>query len=292
VKKKRIMCCHPSDVLLSFIYLNHVKSKQLFSLENKHIERYRKGKGACGASQSKKKMGAMYSRAHLMTPISMDELDRGGIAETGDILLFQGRSAFGLFEECMTKSPYSHVAMFVRNPETGVLYVWESSNADNNVDVLTKKKKDGPRLIPARIKIEEYLLIYGDAIIYRKLVRPPGTRAFSREQWPELLMFLHGESHKHFEKWLFTMPESYTHRLLYPRREDLSSVFCSEEVANTWKFSGVPLYRRPDMYCPQDFSEELEDLFNYEEEPVRTRGWGMGPPMNIVIKRKTVKVYR
>lgn len=237
-------------------------------------------------------MGAIYSRKRFFPPISLDELDSGGYAESGDILLFEGNSVFGIFEECMTKSPYSHVAMFIRNPNNGKLYVWESSNADNNIDVLTNKKKDGPRLIPARKKLEEYLLIYGDGIVYRKLNRPVGTKAFSKEQWPDLLAFLKGESNKHFEKYVYTMAESYTHTLMVPRNEDLTSVFCSEEVANTWTMAGVPLGRRPDMYCPQDFSKDQEDLFDPVENPLGARAWSMGEPMRIVVKRHTMEARR
>ena len=229
-------------------------------------------------------MGLFYSRKSQIDVITMKELDEGGIAETGDILLFEGNSLFGLFEECMTKSPYSHVAMFVRNPQTNQLFVWESSNADNNKDEITHTKKEGPRLIKARDKIEEYLQLYGNGIIYRKLIKPPNCKVFSTKQWEYLKNFMKEEVEKTFEKYVYTMGESYTHSFLFPRSQDISSVFCSEEVAFTWKCAGVPLYRRPDQHCPQDFSEEQQDLFNYENQQEETRDWGLSQEFNIVVK--------
>jgi len=229
-------------------------------------------------------MGIFYSRKNEMEVIDMNTLDEGMVAETGDILLFEGNSAFGIFEEIMTKSPYSHVAMFVRDPTTNALYVWESSNADNNKDELSGMKKEGPRLIKARNKIEEYLQLYGNGVIYRKLIKPKGTKVFSAEQWSYLKKFMEKEVPKTFEKYIYTMGESYTHRLLFPRIQDLSSVFCSEEIANTWIWAGVPLYRRPDQHCPQDFSEKQQNLFDYQGDPLETAGWGLSQEFNIKLK--------
>lgn len=190
---------------------------------------------------------------------------------------------FGLFEECVTITPYSHVAMLVRDPDTNRLFVWESSNADDLVDHISGRRKDGPRLVDAHAKIDEYLERYGTGIVYRRLIKPPTSRVFSREQWPALRAFMVRESPKHFERYPWQMAESWTHRTLEPRGEDLSSVFCSEEVANTWIRAGVPLARQPDMYCPQDFSHMDEDLFDRAGQPVRTRGWGLSQPFNLVV---------
>ena len=226
-----------------------------------------------------------------MDKITMQELE-DGVAQTGDILLFEGNSIFGIFEECMTKSPYSHVAMFVRDPTTNKLFVWESSNADNNMDVITNTKKEGPRLIPARVKIEEYLQLFGNGIIYRKLIKPEGTVVFSDKQWPILRQFMAQEVEKTFEKYIYTMGESYTHMQLFPRNQDLTSVFCSEEVAHTWITAGVPLYRRPDQHCPQDFSEDQQDLFDYQGQPNRTRGWGLSQEFSIPLVDPQIIIRR
>lgn len=205
-------------------------------------------------------MGGSVSRKHNMESISLRDLIQRE-AETGDIVLFEGTSIFGIFEECVTFTPYSHVAMLVRDPKTRKVYVWESSNADNQVDAISGKRKDGPRLVDAAVKIGYYIDHYGTGVVYRKLIKPRGSKVFSPAQWDWMRAFMRRESPKHFEQKYWTMAVSYTHRMMVNRPLDLSSVFCSEEVANTWNQAGVPLNRDADLYSPQDFSEQDEDLF-------------------------------
>jgi hypothetical protein len=224
-------------------------------------------------------MGCMYSKKKDMAKIKLSELIRTE-GQTGDIILFEGWSVFGLFEECVTTSPYSHVAMLVRDPVTKDLYVWESSNADDLVDHISNQHKDGPRLINAHDKIGEYLSKYGTGIIYRRLVKPRKSTVFSPSTWSWLSGFMKRESPKHFEKFPLTMAESWTHTSLPSIQGDLSSVFCSEEVANTWIQAGVPLYRPADKYCPQDFSAADQNLFNRRTEAM---GWGLSQPFNIIV---------
>ena len=202
--------------------------------------------------------------------------------QTGDILLFEGWSIFGLFEEAVTISPYSHVAMLVRNPTNNQLYVWESSNADDLIDQISGRRKGGPRLVDAHDKIDGYLEKYGTGIIYRKLIKPPGTKVFSPSQWGWMMKFMKRESPKHFEQYPWNMAESWTHTTIRPRHLDLSSVFCSEEVANTWHQAGVPMMRMADMYCPQDFSLAYQDVF---PKQAIHQGWGLSPPFEILVNQ-------
>jgi len=229
----------------------------------------------------KQQMGCIYSKRKYMPRIWLSELVNR-VGQTGDILLFEGTSLFGLFEECVTISPYSHVAMLVRDPQTKRLFVWESSNADDLIDHITHLHKDGPRLVDARGKIVEYLQKYGTGIIYRRLIKPQGSSAFSPKDWSRFKRFMEHEARKHFERNPMDMAESWTRSMIKPRKLDLSTVFCSEEVAYTWKEAGVPLERDPDMYCPQDFSELDQDLFNVADNP-GAAGWGLSRSFNVVV---------
>jgi hypothetical protein len=205
-------------------------------------------------------MGCPYSKADRLPRINWETLRLTG--KTGDILLFGGRSTFGLIEECLTDSPYSHVAMLFRHPTTGRVYVAESSGLDELIDHFTGSRKSGPRLVDAREKIIGYGEKYGWGVAYRKLsgreverMRADTTRMLKLYEW------FRTQSPKHFERHKYELAESYIHHTIFNRGQDSCSWFCSEYVSAAWQQMGIPMLRRPDGFCPQDYMEDEEDLF-------------------------------
>jgi hypothetical protein len=231
-------------------------------------------------------MGIFYSRrkkwkSNGIPQISLKDLDKKGFAQTGDIILFEGTSMFGLLEECCTKSAYSHVAMFVRDPTTNKLYVWESSDPDGIYDYITESThKDGPKLVDAYGKLIGRGGHNQVGLVYRKLIIPPGEKTrFASDQWPALKnTYMAEESRKNFEYYFGRMVTSYTHMTFVPWKEDPSSRFCSEEIAATWLWAGVPLERFAEFHSPQDFSEENEMLFG---DLAKERGWALSTSYEI-----------
>ena len=67
-------------------------------------------------------------------------------AQTGDLILFGGRSHCENLIKCVTRSPYSHVAMVV--VENGVPFLWESD--------IGQRTKSGPRVIKLQDKLSLY----------------------------------------------------------------------------------------------------------------------------------------
>jgi hypothetical protein len=229
-----------------------------------------------------KGMGCPYSKADRLPHIDWKTIQLTG--KTGDILLFGGQSAFGLLEECLTSTPYSHVAILFRHPKTGRLYVAESSGLDELVDHFTGRPKSGPRLVDAREKIIGYGQKYGWGVVYRKLsgraverIRADTDRMLKLYEWFRI------QSPKHFERHKYELVESYLRGSLLKHPEDTCSWFCSEYVSAAWKQMGIPMLRQPDGFCPQDYMEDEEDLFMpaFNDE----MGGYLGPEQLVVQRR-------
>ena len=206
-------------------------------------------------------MGCPYSKAHRLPTVRWAEISR--TAQTGDILLFGGSSVFGRLEEFFTATPYSHVAVFYRHPVSKQLYVAESSPKDGLKDFFTGRDLSGPRLVDARKKIAEYNTKYGWGVVVRRL-RGRGVERLRADpmRMLALLEWIKSQTGKPFEVHKVEMLGGYTHRPLFHGSEDDCSWFCSEYVAALWMQMGIPMTGdRADVFCPQDFMEEEEDVF-------------------------------
>jgi hypothetical protein len=144
--------------------------------------------------------------------------------DTGDIVLFQGRGFVSHMIRLGTSSRWSHVGMVVKQDEWGTLMLWESQGIQNLTDVLTGFERD--------------------AAMKRKL------RAFRNE--------VRGRP---FEKSVLTQIKAALDDGigLGHNEEDLSSLFCSELIAETYQRLGLLGDELPSAeYVPADFSSERE----------------------------------
>lgn len=234
-------------------------------------------------------MGCPYSKADRLPRITWETVHRTG--KTGDILLFGGQSMWALAEECVTATPYSHVAILFRHPKTNRLFVAESSGVDGLKDFFTKKDKPGPRLVDAKRKILEYSQKYGWGVSLRRL-KGEAVREMrnNKKTMYELLYWFEKQSPKHFEMHKFEMAESYLHHTLFNRAQDSCSWFCSEYVAGAWQKMGIRMNDRPDQYCPQDYTENEEDVF--EESFNNPQGAYLGPELLIVSSKTTTTLKK
>jgi len=196
------------------------------------------------------------------------------IADTWDILLFSGNGPFSVAEEFVTNSVYSHIGTIYKDPKSKKCYNWESTMADDTIDVFTHDHKTGPRLIPLWEGLTDYVDSGGNYVVYRKLFTPSNgegkesspRRGYSSEKYRRMLKWMKSQSDKSYEEKLWELPAAYFKRTLYPRGSDDSSYFCSELIADTWKMAGIPLHRASDLYCPQDFSQRDEALWVLEDQ--------------------------
>ncbi len=174
---------------------------------------------------------------------------------TGDIILFSGRSFSSMEIRCVTVSPYSHVGMVVRRraPSGGsALYLWHApAGAIESVpDVLSGHYKDGPQLSSL-----ERVLEVADGAVHACSLVPPWCPLLNGES--DLNNFMVEQGPKSYESDQTQLVLSALGESCCVNEEDTSSYFCSELVAETYKFLGLAPRDRPsNTYVPGDFSPE------------------------------------
>ncbi len=196
-----------------------------------------------------------------------------GQLQTADIVLFSGKSRMSAGIKWATLSEWSHVGLIVYMPPgTGPLadtvLLWESTTFDDLKDALDGVAKCGVQMVLLSDRIQTY----------------PGSvaiRQLSVHRDPAMLDALSAVRHKlrnrPFEQSRLEMVRAALDgpfdRL--PSREDLSSLFCSELVAEAYQAMGLlPEHgegKPSDEYTPQDFAGDLPLL----------RGATLGPIVRI-----------
>lgn len=226
-------------------------------------------------------MGNSFHREPHRPSVSLAELERE--AHTGDVLLFKGTSLFSRAEELANWSEFGHVAIVYRHRKWG-LCVWESSTRDDTADLLTGgSDKDGPRLIRLRAKLQIYVRKWGSGVVWRRLRLRKGVLA---PDWQKRLSAFVAEVHdRSFERHFDDMARSLVKWLPGGTRGgDLTSLFCSETVAESYKRMGLfPEDTPADHWTVIDFSEgEDQQLPWPRDERGRRLAW-LGPETEIEI---------
>jgi hypothetical protein len=165
--------------------------------------------------------------------------------ETGDILLFQGKGLISAAIMHFTKSPWSHVGMVIKS-DIGVL-VWESTTLSNIPDIVSGKCRKGVQLTSLADRISAYDGIIG----YRKL-----TTERDADFHAKLAEFRAECRGKPYEKNRMELIRSALDGKLFAQNtEDLSSLFCSELVAEMYQRWGfMPDSIPSNEYTPADFA--------------------------------------
>lgn len=186
-----------------------------------------------------------------------------GELNTGDVVLFSGKGAFSDIIKYGTLSKWSHCGMVLKIPEYDFLTVWESTTLSNIEDLTSKMPRKGVQLVPLSDRVQKYS---GDISI-RKL--QGGTLAGnSLMKLMDLRKELRGKRYEQNKMELFKAAYDgpFGHN-----SEDLSSIFCSELVAEAYQRLGLVSNAKPsNEYTPADFSEkrlkELSGDFYLSEE--------------------------
>ncbi len=167
--------------------------------------------------------------------------------DTGDIVLFRGQSLFSRVIQRATRSPWSHVAMVMRLPEYDFLALWESTGLSSVPDILSHEPRRGVRLVP----LSERVRAYQGAIAVRRL---EGVTLGSNER--HALMELRKELRgRPYEQSLVDLARAAWDGAAGSNVEDLSSLFCSELVAEAFQRLGLLGDGVPSAeYTPADFA--------------------------------------
>ncbi|MEM1098433.1 MAG: hypothetical protein AAGH92_06540 [Planctomycetota bacterium] len=175
--------------------------------------------------------------------------------KTGDVVLFSGRAPVSRLIQWVTGGPWSHVGLIVRLREfDDAVMLWESTTLTDVSDVQRGRPVRGVQLVP----LSQRLVQYDGDVAVRQLHRP-----LTFGQRDRLAALRHRLSRRPYEQRELELLRSAIDLVGPPNREDLSSVFCSELVAEAYQAMGL-LAEPPDgppsnEYTPMDFAEARSD---------------------------------
>ncbi|MDP8206236.1 MAG: YiiX/YebB-like N1pC/P60 family cysteine hydrolase [Candidatus Electryonea clarkiae] len=169
--------------------------------------------------------------------------------KTGDILLFSGKGGISHGIKLFTFSKWSHVGMVLRLPDSNAVFLWESTTLSNLRDAADGKKKNGVQLVLLRERLDTY-----DGEV--SLRRLNGFK-IDNEKYMDLMAFREEVRNRSYEKNEIELIKAAYDGPWGHNEEDLSSLFCSELVAEAYQRVGLLTERKSsNEFTPKDFSDE------------------------------------
>ncbi len=167
----------------------------------------------------------------------------------GDIVLYGGDTPQCLRLKRMMRSRWSHVGMIVRLAAEDEPLLWEATGTAGMPDLVSGDDKGGVHLV----RLEEWVGRYGGDIAVRRL---SAERTAARvEAFRAFFALVHGRPYE--RKHTQGVRAMFDGFLLRNRREDLTSLFCSELVAATYQRLGLLPGEPPsNTYTPRDFGAD------------------------------------
>lgn len=194
--------------------------------------------------------------------------------ETGDIVLFSGHGAESYIIRGFGLSAWSHIGLVIKSEvktlnenQAEELFLWHSpSNPLPVKDQLSDTFKSGPQLNSLVEVVNRYI---GDVAIRKLRV----TRTFENlcnlsnqdSCGQRLMSHLKLHNRKEYEKSIVKLFMAAEDDLIFGfSDEDLTSIFCSELVAVTYKYLGlIPNDMNASEYQPEDFSSHTYVKLNH-----------------------------
>ncbi len=171
--------------------------------------------------------------------------------QTGDIVLFSGKSRISNIIKWFTKSPWSHVGMVIRSTEWDMRLLWESTTLSKLKDIQSGVARQGVQLVP----LSERIKTYDGRIGIRKLE----THKVIRHQ--PLIDFRQEVKGRKYEEDKLELFKSAYDGPFGANEEDLSSLFCSELVAEAYQIMGfISNDVASNEYTPADFGGTIKLL--------------------------------
>jgi len=170
-----------------------------------------------------------------------------GDLRTGDIILFSGRGFIPRFIQLVTWSRWSHCGIIIADdPDYPFPLVYESTHDDSLIGLDLKRHNSGVQIVPFSKRLE----MYDGNVAIRRVQTPDYThRAKLREYRTEVVGRPFEKSRKQI---MAAAPVFWWLR----QGKDLSSIFCSEHVAETFIALGwLSNYVPSNWYTPKYFAK-------------------------------------
>jgi hypothetical protein len=175
--------------------------------------------------------------------------------KTGDILLFSGKSGISEGIKFFTLSKWSHVGLVYRFQDPldsfGSIFCWESTTLSDIADAETGKLTKGVQRVELSERLERCFAKKYEVSV-RRLNQP-----LTDQMIIALNQFRVEVSGRPYEQNKIELIKSTYDGIFGQNKEDLSSLFCSELVAEAYQKMGLLTNDIPsNEYTPKDFSHE------------------------------------
>jgi hypothetical protein len=168
--------------------------------------------------------------------------------KTGDLILFSGKSPIGRMIRLFSNSKWSHLGMVIKVDDVDMLLLWESTSINNTPDFYSRKISSGVQTTMLSERIENF---DGDIAVRFLQGEIPSE---AKHKLKNLRYTLRGRPYESSKieliQSLLDMNGSS------PNDADLSSVFCSELIAEGLKAMGImDQSARSNEFAPRDFGD-------------------------------------
>lgn len=169
--------------------------------------------------------------------------------KTGDIVLFSGKGFISAGIKAASRSIWSHIGMVLDLPEYNFKALWESTTLSKIKNLGTGTHMKGVQLVP----LSERFKAYDGKAAVRKL----NGVDFGKEAIQSLMDFRKEIAGRPYEEDKIELIKSAYDGPFGGNAENLSSLFCSEMVAEAYQRMGLLSEGIPsNEYTPADFSEK------------------------------------
>lgn len=167
--------------------------------------------------------------------------------QTGDVVLFSGRGFFSWLIQVFTNSNWSHVGMVVKLPEYDTVLLFESTTLSKTKGFFTGKTKEGVQLVSLSSRIKDY----NGKVAIRHIYDTSDVTS-------EFVKFREEVNDREYEKNKFQLFKSAYDGWFGRNKTDLSSIFCSELVAEFWqRIKRISACVPSNEYTPDSFDGKI-----------------------------------
>ncbi len=170
------------------------------------------------------------------------------IAQTGDLVGFSGTGLLSTGIKIFSRSDWSHIGFVIRAAEWDMILCWESTLLCPVQDIETGFVKKGVMLVP----LEARIVTYEGKVGIRRI-----REALTLEQLIILRAFRQEVKNRPYEKDYIELVKSAYDGPFGKNTHDLSSIFCSEGVAEPCIRMGLlPDDQPSNEYTPGDLLDK------------------------------------
>lgn len=167
--------------------------------------------------------------------------------KTGDLVLFSGKGPISAGIKLFTRSAWSHVGLVVRLPQFDSVLLWESTTLNDLVDLDSGVLRQGVQLVSLSARLARY----DGPVSIRRLQ----DVTLGAQDWEALSSLRREVAGRPYELSNLELVRSAYDGFGGLNREDLSSLFCSELLAEAYQRMGLLDEAVPSSeYTPKDFA--------------------------------------